>query len=476
LEKIKVCAVSTVQTSFWGSSQNEFFKIHIPKLKELEDSLGFNLFWIDRPVSDQTDATRATAEARDKGADFLLIQSTTFASGGTIIPFAQSGIPLGIWGIPEISDTGAIPYNSFCGINMYASIIRQYLGKNIPYKWFFGQVDAGLFLERFSVTVKAIRAAKKIRHSRIALVGGVAPGFYDLAFDENKLMKNIGIQIFPHEFGEVKDFALSYQEDTVREQLKKFKSGCVSTAKDLAPEGLLNMARVYLALKEISEKNSYDSVAVSCWPKYRKEFGIVVCAVIGRLLEDGILASCEGDVEGLITMMMLKELSNVMPMLMDMSRFDERDGSILVWHCGSAPNCYADTQGVSLEGHYKPGSRVTGADDTRVAGVHDMYFKNQGATLGRISGSGESYFVFSGDFIKKEDRGFSGSRGWIANLEAAGKPLAVRDLIETIMSRGLQHHYAISAGRVEDEFRELATWLNIGELPVVPYSSWLKKV
>ncbi|MDR0720437.1 MAG: hypothetical protein LBF78_12440, partial [Treponema sp.] len=136
MEKLRVCAASTIQTSFWGSGQAEFLKVHITRLKELEDSLGFRLFWIDRPISDQAEAAKAAAEARDRGADFLLVQSTTFASGGTIIPFAQSGIPLGIWGIPEITDTGAIPYNSFCGLNMYASIIRQYLGKNIPYKWF----------------------------------------------------------------------------------------------------------------------------------------------------------------------------------------------------------------------------------------------------------------------------------------------------------------------------------------------------
>jgi L-fucose isomerase-like protein len=198
--------------------------------------------------------------------------------------------------------------------------------------------------------------------------------------------------------------------------------------------------------------------------------------VIGRLLEDGILAACEGDVESLITMMMLKELSGTMPMLMDMSRFDEKDGSILMWHCGSAPNCYADARGVRLEAHYKPGSRITGADDTRVAGVHDMYYKSQGATVARISGSGENLLALSGDFIEKADRGFAGSRGWIGNLSMDRKQLPVRDLVETVMSRGLQHHYAVSAGKVEMDMRELAAWLNIRELPPVPYSPAMKRI
>ena len=473
MEKIKVYAVSTVQPSFWGSGEGEFFKVHMPRLKELEEKLGFSLFWADRPVIDQNDAERFVREAKENGADFLLVQSTTFAAGGTIIPFARSGIPLGIWGVPEIRNSGAVPYNSFCGINMFASIIKQYLGKDIPYKWFFGNVDDELFFERFTVTLGALKAVKAIRGSRVALVGGVAPGFYDLVFDETRLMEKLGTQIFPHEFGEVKELALSYSDAAADEQLKKFQAGCVSTEKGLAGESLNNMARVYLALREITEKNGYDALTIGCWPKYRKELGVVVCAVIGRLLEDGILAGCEGDIESLITMMMLKELSGVMPMLMDLSRFDEKDETILMWHCGSAPNCYADAKGVALEGHYKPGSRVTGGDSVRVAGVHDMYYRAQEATVARLSGSGSNLLAFSGDFVEKADRSFDGSRGWIGNLKMDHKPLAVRDLVETVMSFGLQHHYAVCAGKTEDALREAAAWLSVNTVPVIPYSPYM---
>ena len=474
MKKIRVCAVSTVQTSFWGSGEGEFLKVHMPRLRELENKMGFSLFWTDHPVTDQKDAEKAVQKAKEEKADFLLVQSTTFSAGSVIIPFAQSGIPLGIWGIPEIRAAGAIPYNSFCGINMYASIIKQYVGKDIPYKWFFGNTDDELFLERFSLTISALRAVKTLRGSRVALVGGVAPGFYDLAFDECRIMEKLGVQIFPHEFGEVKELALSYSDSEADEQLRKFQSGCVSTAKDLSATGLRNMARTYLAFREITEKNSYDGLAIGCWPRYRKELGVVVCAVIGRLLEDGILTACEGDIESLITMMMLKEISGVMPMLMDLTCIDEKDETVLMWHCGSAPNCYADARGVALESHYKPGSRVPGEDSVRVAGVHDMYFKSQAATIARFSGNGSNLLAFSGDFTEKADRSFDGSRGWIGNLEMDHKPFAVRDLVETIMTSGLQHHYAICPGRLEDALRETASWLSVKPIPAIPYSPYRK--
>jgi L-fucose isomerase-like protein len=474
MEKIRIYAVSTIQTSFWGSEKGEFFNFHMPRLKDFEEKLQFSLSWAERPVTDQKGAEQAAQEAKVKGADFLLVQSTTFSAGGMIIPFAQSSIPLGIWGVPEITNTGAIPYNSFCGINMYASIIRQYLRKDIPYKWFFGNPDDELFLERFTVTINALRAVKAVRGSRIALVGGVAPGFYDLAFNESRLMEKLGIQIFPHEFGEIKELAPSFSDAEANEQLRKFQAGCVSTAEDLAAKGLENMARVYLAIRKIIEKNGYNSLALGCWPKYRKEFGIVVCAVIGRLLEDGILVACEGDIESLITMIMLKELSGTTPMLMDLSSFDEKDGTILMWHCGSAPNCYADACGVALEGHYKPGSRVPGEDSIRVAGVYDMYYRPQTATVARLSGSGSNLLAFSGDFVEKADRSFDGSRGWIGKLEMEHKPLAIRDLLETVMTGGLQHHYAITAGRVEDALREAAAWLKINKISAIPYSPYMQ--
>jgi L-fucose isomerase-like protein len=243
------------------------------------------------------------------------------------------------------------------------------------------------------------------------------------------------------------------------------------TAAELAPEGLLNTARVYLAFKEIKETNNYDSIAIGCWPKYRRDFGIVVCGVIAQLLEDNILAACEGDIESVITMMMMNYLSGSMPMLMDMSKIDGKDNSVLMWHCGSAPNCYADSKGTSIEGHYKPGSRISAADDIKVAGVYDMYFKSQEVTVARLTGNGKKLFMFSGNSIEKTDRSYDGSRGWIGNLSMHGKSLTVPDLVETVMSRGLQHHFAICAGNLEDEMKELAAWLNINEIFPVQYSN-----
>ena len=73
---------------------------------------------------------------------------------------------------------------------MYQAINRGYYNEEkYPAKWYFGEVDDPLFSERMTVTVRALRAVKRLCTSRIALIGGIAPGFNDLYFDERKLLR-----------------------------------------------------------------------------------------------------------------------------------------------------------------------------------------------------------------------------------------------------------------------------------------------
>lgn len=474
MKKLRVFVLSAVQTSFWASGEGLFLGRDIPALTQLGETLGFCVECFETPVTTSEEAAGAVKKAQEVEADFLLVQATTFAAGGIIIPLAKAGIPLGIWGVPEVKKNGPIPGNSFCGVNMFCSIVKQYVNENIPYKWFYGKVEDEMFTERFKTTIQALRAVSALKGARIGLVGGVAPEFYDLGYDEGKLMKKLEIQVFHHDFSEVREIAMSMPCGETEKVLEHFIGNCRHVADDLSLEGLRNMANVYLAIKRIKESGGYDGVAISCWPKFRKELGIVVCAVIGRLLEDEVLAACEGDVESLITMIALRALSGNTPMLMDCSKFDEKDQSVLMWHCGSAPNCYADDAGVDLQGHYKPGSRVTCADEMRVAGVHDLYYKAQPVTVARLSQNGNKFFTFSGEFFEKTDRGFDGSRGWLGKLKNKGMPMAVRDLVETIMTGGLQHHYAVVAGDVEDSMREAAAWLRIDPVEVCHYMPFLQ--
>ena len=96
----------------------------------------------------------------------------------------------------EPTKGGILQLNSFCGLNMYGAIIGKYFkDQDIPFKWFYGLPDSQLFLERFKISLGAIKAIKTIRKSRIGLIGGIANGFENMYFDERDLHKKLVIFI-----------------------------------------------------------------------------------------------------------------------------------------------------------------------------------------------------------------------------------------------------------------------------------------
>lgn len=476
MKKIKICLVSAAQTSFWGSEKNKYQNFYIPEMEKLAEKLGFELCYLESYITNKKEAVEAKKKIMELKPDFLLIQLSTFAAGEIILPLVDTGVRLGLWGIPEITTTGAIPNNSFCGVNMYAGIIHQYIGNKRKVKWFYGEVDDEMFVKRLAVTVRALSAIKNLAGATIGLLGGIAPGFTDLYFDERITFNKLGVRVNSLiEFDDVKGKALSYQPKDFAYIIDEIKSEYESIGDNLDLDHLETVARVYKAFEDITKENEFDAIAISCWPKFRKDMGIVVCSIIGRLLEKGIPAACEGDVDSVISMLMLKTISGgEMPMLMDLSKFDESDQTVLMWHCGSAPKRYASKGKVDLNGHYKPGSRVTGADDKYVMGVNELYFGDAPVTIARLTNDYKNMLSFTGDFVEKADKSFDGSRGWIGNVKHDGKDVPTKTLVNTLLSQCLQHHFPIVRGHFEEEVLELMAWLDIKPVEYLEYKNYLQ--
>ena len=475
MNKIRMGIASFVQPSFWGSSRNLYRTRYLPEMEELARKLDFELLiWRHDIVTEKDGA--AACDFFNKGeADFTLLQCTTFPSGTVILPFARSRSPLGLWAVGECTEQGPLPLNSFCGVNMLISILGQYMDAKRQVKWFYGETGSALFLERFKTTLGALRGIKKLRGSRVALVGGIAPGFTDMAFDERTTMARLGASVdrLP-EYDEIKERALSYKQEEIAPVIDEFVKNTVACN---CRSDMDATARVYKAFEDFITRNGYDGIAIGCWPKYRRDFGIVVCGIIAHLLERGYIAACEGDVDGMLSMMMLKAMAGgeAMPMLMDLSDLDFTDESALFWHCGSAPSQFADSKGVSLSCHFKPGTPNAGVGNP-IGTVKDMYFRSGPATVARFTWEYERMLLLTGEFFDKpKNRGFDGSRAWMNKLCLAGKETNALDLMNTLLVARLQHHYAIISGNYQNEVMEAMAWLDIAPVEKVKYEPYLQK-
>ena len=474
--KLNVGLVGTSQLSFPGDKEERFNR-SVEGLKGLSERLEFNLYTVKDTVITENDAEKAVRECEDNGVDFLLLQNTSF-SGGFLAPvFAKvKNAYLGLWAIPEEAREGAVPFNSLCSINMYASIIGHYLKEyDIPFKWFYGNVGDRLFDNRLEVTVRALTAVKNLRNSRAALIGGIAPGFNDLYFDERSILKTFdGLKINRlHEFSEIKDRALSYKTVEVEDIAKEM----VAESKGVHPKSqplLETNARMYKAYKDFLNDYGYDALAISCWPKFQSDFRFSICSVVAKLNDEGVVAACEGDIPSAVSMLLLKYLAKDETMLMDFSDFDEKDETVLMWHCGPASGRFCSDNGFTMGVNYHGLPHEKGEGLNCCGIVRDMVFRPGHVSIARITGEGNRLFLAEGDFVDYEKKSFSGSRGWMGNLKLNRERISVRDFVNTVLVQRFQHHYPIVGGDYTKEIMEFAAWLRMDLVSKIPYREYMQ--
>lgn len=462
MDQLRIRFIGVHQPDFQVDEAGQAYQRSIKGLEVMGRELGFLVRASAKPIMTEAELAPLLAEIQAERPDLLLVQNSSFAPGHLIPPLARMGLKLGLWAVPEPRETGGLPLNSFCGMNMYGSIIRQYMREEkIKYKWFFGFPGDPAFDARLGVTVRALRVLKKLAGATIGLVGGIAPGFDDFYFDERTVQARFGVKINRLlEFDDLEKAAAALPERAVEEALAEIKSEGKNL--DLADEDLAAQARVYLSVKELAARHKLDAVALSCWPKYNEITRVAPCSAIGRLNEHGITVSCEGDLPGALAMYILNCLNDSQATLMDMVAYDERDDSVLMWHCGPSAKRWA------CDGRlcYRRDSI------TKLGTVNDFVLKSSEVTVLQLADDCRQGLVFTGRTLAKPAH--DGCRGWIGDLRRGKRDLPALDLVNTVMVKGLPHHYALGEGFYEREIMEVFSWLGVRPIEPVEQGEYMQ--
>jgi len=468
MRKVRIGLVGVMAHPFPGDKQAGF-TASSRELAALSGELGFDLLTIPSGLYSREHAAAAAERLVAWGADLILIQASSFAGGDLIYPFARTGIRLALWAVSEgtVKD-GPLPLNSLCVVNLYSSIlgtvVRDYPH---PVHWYWGPVSGDLFLPRFTNTVRALTAIANLRTARVALLGGVVPGFDNLRVDPAALSQRLGVMVGLHTFDEVKRRALACSERAVGNRVREMVAEAAHVDSGL-DEALANAARSELAVREIADAGGYDAVAVACWPEFQSELNVGVCSMMGRLNASGLVAACEGDLYSAVSMLALRYMSGQPTTVMDLVDVDEGHNAALLWHCGPGPAPLADEGGLHLERHY-----LLSRGQGREMGVMgNLVLRSGRATVMSFAQDFSRIMVLTGQLDNRLPS-FCGARGWLTDLHWGGQPISTRDLLQTIVGTHLQHHYPLVYGDFAHVSLEMAAWLGIAPLPVLPYQPYL---
>ena len=439
------------------------------KLEAAVQSMGCELTRSSFVIDTVESAVKAVRELQEKGADLFLLCCNALAGDGEIAAaFIKSGTPLAVWCVPEPTREGNLYLNSMTCANLYMSVANFNLrDSDAQVKWLYGAPDDPLFYNRLDVTVRALKAVKRIRGARIAQLGGSAFGFINMEYDKAAFEKTLGCEILTLGLDEIYASARAMSAREAADELERFSG--VRIAASVKPAEMDMSARIILALRKFRRENAIDAMAVSCWPGFQDELGISSCMAYGQLNDEGHICACEGDVPGAISMLLLDAISGRHPMIMDMVAMDQPEDAIAFWHCGMGMPSYADGKGFCFI-KYPAYPEIMDQPGVSV----DMKFAPQPATIARIGGWGaESILISESDIIEGPDRSYTGARGWFSNFRMAGRAIDAVDFWNTVCHCGNAHHYVITAGHVGDACMEFAHRMQIRPVEKTEYHDYL---
>jgi L-fucose isomerase-like protein len=407
----------------------------------------------------------------EEAIDALVVLQASFADSSLAVAATRmAGTPVVLWAFPEDRTGGRLRLNSFCGTNLAGYALTR-MGRS--YRWVHlapDDLDAPAAISRAVVAgpaelvdtsppnlddlpddllARARTIVERLGETVIGRVGDTPDGFEPCAYEAGPLRAALGVHVedvpLPELFSR-SDAASESDIQDARSRADIFLSG----VDDVNQEELRRSLALNVGLASLIKDRGWDGVATRCWPETFTEFGGAACTPMAMLAADGTPGSCEADVYGNITGLVLQWLAGSASFVADLVHLDPISNTGVFWHCGLAPFEMADPDAVPVatvhsnrakpllsEFPLKPG-RVTLARFSQSRGVHRL-----------VVGTAE---------MLRAPLAFSGTAG-VARFDSH-----VPDVEDTILGEGLEHHYGLVYGDVSVELRAVAALL---ALPVV---------
>jgi L-fucose isomerase-like protein len=448
LQPLRIAFLPLIRNTF----DTGFAEQMIDAARKALGKAGFDLVEPEQPISEFSLAQQTARKLADQPIDLLLIFQATFADSTMVVEIAQAlEAPVFLWAIPEDWTGERLRLNSFCGINLagHALTLRQH-----QYEYAYALPEDADVLAKIHNLALAGSLRRRLKSARLGVVGEHPAGMDTCHLDEPRLKKLFGVQIQQIELDEVFTRARAISDSKI-DQTRGILDDRLDNLSSLEQVPLNGTLSVYNALKEIAAEEKLDGLAVRCWPEFFTEMGCAACGAMS-MLSDGmgltspLPCSCEADINGTLTQLLLQTVAGAPAFGTDIVGLDQARDRVALWHCGLAPLTMADPK-LPIKGGLH--------SNRRVPLVMDFALKPGTVTIARLSqASGDLRLVIGKGEMLAEPKPFSGTSGTL-KLD-----LSAQKFFNLLLSEGLEHHISMVYGNHLDALKAFAKFT---ELPVL---------
>lgn len=366
----------------------------------------------------------------------LVLQIGTFPDGEVPLRIAERiRVPLIIHSLPEPEIEQRIAINSLCGANLTTFTLTE---MGFAHKAIHGFVSDPIVQQQMSAYIRAGLTLAALKDQRIGLIGFRAPGFYPCVFDELLIRRtfSVGIDHIP-----LSEVVMELQKGK-RHPIPVSEFPTVEGGR-LGTDSVEAIQKYYTALRTVLERNGHGLFAIKDWPEIMGlEDPGGIWPGLGWMLDEGNLLAPEGDVNAALTMAILHGLTATTPFFADISAWDDRTQALALWHYGGAPSlaqCPADVR-YGEEGREVQFTLKSGRGTLVRFGYHQQQFR---------------ILAINVEILDKKVQ-LRRAGGWAHTLNRPA-----REVVQTMLDDGWEHHVVLTYGDVLPELRAIARFTGI---------------
>lgn len=200
---------------------------------------------------------------------------------------------------------------------------------NRDYKVVVGSIDDERAYRKIEVQVKAMQAVKDLRESNIGVIGNVFRGMYDLELSKTFLKSAFDVNVIYIQPGHL----MAEWEQVTDEEARAIADKLMQRFKmrGTTETDILHASKLAVAMSNLAKRFRLDAMCFLDQHFVQKQ--TLTTARIGASLMmeyDDLIVACEGDLGGLVTMMLMKSLSGTPALMGEWGEYDEALNACLI--------------------------------------------------------------------------------------------------------------------------------------------------
>lgn len=402
-----------------------------------------DLNWLNEygVLFNNADCGKVCEYLREEKVDAIFIINCNFGNEEACGRVAKEmGLPVLLWGPQDMifEPDGTRYTDGQCGLFAISKQLRRY---HVPFSYIENcPVESEIFTEGMNKFLSVVTMVKNFKKLTVTQVGTRLNAFKSVMSNELELTEKFGLNLntvnmatFTEKYNRV-IVEKSAELESYVDRLKLMYDVTLSSNEELK-----KLAAFIYTYIEIFNETEADVLTTECWSAMPTAVGVNPCLSMGILADMGYIVTCEYDIFGAITSVLLRCASRgkSAPLFGEFTvRHPENRNAELLWHCGPFPySAKADDCSAKI-----------------VNGKPNFRAKDGEYTIARFQGDAGNYTLLSGNF-----KTVDGPYTWGTYMWAEFKDLS--KLEKKLIDGPYIHHMSEIYGNYTDVLEEFCKYI-----------------